>query len=1178
MSSTRGVCLTQVQPAGLTETNVDIIAIHGLDTKSPDTWIWKSKQPNERAVDWLAAEDMLPSKVGPARIFTCDWPADLFQRSNSIPMVLDELARLLLAGIQARPSPANEQARRESQPILFIASCLGGIILMKALVIASTGDEYLSLRRATRGAIFLATPFRGTAFQDIASWAIPSLQAWASLRNQAVTQLLNSVKGSTFELQELVRSFTQLCQDKDHPCQVHTFYEKGKTSLHRKIPLTWLVPPCVLGLFCQPKLLVDSGSASLDIVPNPLALDRPHRTMNKFHGPGDPGYNCVVEKVEEILRKIRKNSLLEEADAWIRDQVYTKDRLEIQRLSGNSLPMDQCYINLAIVEQPRESASHSEGRSEEGDTAPQPSPFSLLSRQKVETPDKKIQIELPTLFNNRKGPNGRAGVGKTTLCKKIVYEFARDTWHEWNERFDRVLWVPLRKLKRRPGRRYNLDELFYDEYFYGEGQDDGRRLAKELRQTVKTNRDSGRTLFLLDGLDEISELLDPDHEMSSFLRGLLNQPNVIITSRPHVNLPSITLDLELETIGFYPDQVEDYIKMAFTNYETNIVDQRTINEIRSFLQKHWLVQSLMRIPIQLDILCFAWNAGFDSKKLDTMTALYRAIESRLWKKDISFPRLEKIYGQNQVTKSVIEDASPKRIERLIPHHISFLESLAFSGLYSDVINFEFKQTSRISDNFTPDLIPGEVLPHLSFLRTSDRSSEYHNRNYHFLHLTFQEYFAARYFVRRLKARDRLEYMELDRSEGGQVQGIKPTIFLAKHKYTARYDVFWRFVAGLLDAKDEDTKDADAIKAETFFFEKIKEEPRDLLGPAHQRLVMHCLSEVSTKMPLREVLEKELAQWLLFECEFTGRSHLAREMEFPEEALHATLKQESDTVKIIILRSLARRPRVPPKILELGTWLLGNVSRSLKEEVCKILQSSRESLLKDALKVVAIWLEDQDQNVRYAAAKVLRQQSDLPKEILQAIVARLEHQDRDHQDRDVRYAATDALRQQSDLPVEILQAIIAQLEDQDRGVRYAATKALAIIAWLEDQDQDVRYAATEALAIVVRLKHQDQDVRYAATKVLPIIARLKHQDRDVRYAATDALRQQSDLPEEILQAIVAQLEDQDRGVILRRHRVFYSTLHNSPSVKSLYEIFLRRSFTEQWSWYIEGACHKKGLGG
>lgn len=232
-ANTSGVSLRQIHPPPDTdvETDVDIIAIHGLDTKSPDTWIWKSKNPDKN-VNWLADKGMLPGRVGQARIFTCDWPAGLFEQSDLIQKRIEELARLLLDGIQRRPLARNSYSGGDDRPIVFIASCLGGIILMKALVMADR--EYRSLRRATRAIIFLATPFGGTSFQDVARWAEPGLKAWASIRGQKVSRLLQSVKGSTFDLDELVRCFTQLCRDDDLD-RVMTFYEMGKTNLYHKV-------------------------------------------------------------------------------------------------------------------------------------------------------------------------------------------------------------------------------------------------------------------------------------------------------------------------------------------------------------------------------------------------------------------------------------------------------------------------------------------------------------------------------------------------------------------------------------------------------------------------------------------------------------------------------------------------------------------------------------------------------------------------------------------------------------------------------------------------------------------------------------------------------------------------------------------------------------------------------
>ncbi|KAI1506278.1 hypothetical protein F5X99DRAFT_415518 [Biscogniauxia marginata] len=827
-----------------TETDIDIIAIHGLDTNSLDTWVWKEnpKDPRELGVNWLADKHMLPSVVGRARIFTCDWQAALFGTPELIQNTFEELARLLLDGIKRRPLATGDHGRKD-RPILFIASCLGGIILTKALVMAND-DEYLPIKTATRGIIFLATPFRGTAFQDVAKWAEPGLEAWASIRGHRVTKLLDLVKRSDRELIELVRSFTRLLRKEKY--KVFTFYEKGYTDLCRKIPYMFSFP--------RPykKQLVDEASATLDSVPNPLPLDQPHVLMNKFDCPEDSSYQLVSGKIKDFLEEILKGTPLQIADAHIRDEHYTEESLKIQRLSDEPLPMEQCYINLAIVEQLRENTHCSDDRPT--DTASQPLPFSLPSRLKVETPDKKLQVELPTLFESRKISDGhtknprrilirgRAGVGKTTLCKKIVYDFIHNMWQNF---FAHVLWVPLRELKKNVTNRLAIN----DTNFYN-------------------------VLFILDGLDEVSELLDTNYVASSFLMELLNKPNVIITTRPHIRLcyGFKKPDLELETIGFYPDQIQDYLKKVAK-------DVQKVEEIRSFLQKHRLLQSLVRIPIQLDALCLVWDEDLKGipETMTTMTAIYRAIVHRLWKKDIvQLEKRPEIFVKSAGYSEIEDDIEPEN---------ELVQCLAFSGMYNNVVEFQPEHRDVIRKLVKPRKegpALDELLGKLSFLRTSDPSANSSKRSYHFLHLTFQEFFAAQYFVRQWKGQKELKYLDFN-TKKPKTLSISPVEFLKQNKYDARYDIVWRFAIGLFKPEEVPC-----------FFDAVKQEPLDLLGPTHQRIIMHCLNEVdaSTDLLIKPSLEETLSQWLLFECRLTGSSTLVGESEFPDQALCTALAADS----------------------------------------------------------------------------------------------------------------------------------------------------------------------------------------------------------------------------------------------------------------------------------------------
>ncbi|GAB1216032.1 hypothetical protein ATERTT37_005233 [Aspergillus terreus] len=865
------IILTQVYPPpeNQTRTDIDIIAIHGLDTNSEATWVWDPKGDN---VNWLKQSDMLPTRFRSARIFTCDWPADLFEDPDFVQKEFEEFARLLLAGIKSR-SPATNGVcgKAEERPIVFIASCLGGVILMKALVMAS--HEYQCVKQATRGIIFLATPFRGTSFEDVARWAEPGLNAWASIRGKKISNLLGLVKPS-FDLGELVRSFTALCEENDLANHIVTFYETGKSSLLRK------VAPWLPQYLAQEQPLVSISSAALDIAKHPLALDRPHVLMNKFDGPDDPGYDIVAKKIEHLVRKIRKGRPIERADAWIRTKRYSCKELQIERLSREVLPMDRCYINLALVEHSGVNTS----RAEEDDAGQKASPFSLFARLKTERPDKTIEVLLPTLFEPRQAHggqkrrphriliHGRAGVGKTTLCKKIIHDFTHCGM--WKGLFDRVLWLPLRNLKREERRSsaYNFCSLFYDEYFSQHPR--GKDLADALWDTLA---ESDKTLFILDGLDEVSQDLDD----SPIFKELLDQPNLIITSRPHAMLPPRTgnVDLRLETIGFYPDQLKAYVENAFTDRETGETNFEKVSMILSYLQQYPLVQGLVRIPVQLDALCYTWESwepSNDQAAPKTMTAVYQAIERSLWRKDAV--KLRKL------TEARALGARRREITSKIEVQRQLLEYLAFTGIYNNLIEFESKHCDGILDG-TPltdlDFLLDETLKCLSFLRTSGPSLVGRDQSYHFLHLTYQEYFAALYFVRQWNSKKPLEYIMFGdgRNKGSQVAKLNPTDFLQRNKYESRYDIFWRFVAGLL--KEEGDEEASQ------FFKAIEAEPLDILGPTHQRLVMHCLSEIQTESTFREDLEERLLQWLLFECRYTKNSSLAREVEFPYEQARET---------------------------------------------------------------------------------------------------------------------------------------------------------------------------------------------------------------------------------------------------------------------------------------------------
>ena len=785
--------------------------------------------------------------------------------------------------------------------------------------------------------------------------------------------------------------------------------------------------------------------------------------------------------------------------------------------------MDQCYINLAIVERHGRDAASCKRESDKADTQPHSSPFSLSARLKIETPAKNIQVELPTLFNTRKGPDGKtiqprrilirgqAGVGKTTLCKKMVHDFIRGTW---TDLFDRILWIPLRTLKRMPDKGYTLLALFLRDFFSNTPHRED--FAKTLEEALDTTK-FGRTLLVLDGLDEVSDGLNINSEMNQFLEFLLGQPNVIITSRPSARLPHhLHPDLELETIGFYKDQVECYLEKTFG-------DSQKVHNIQSFLQDHLLMQSLVRIPIQLDALCYIWDEDSQSG-LETMTDIYRAIEHSLFKKDIV--RLEKIHNETD-----IKSASRSRVEEFVRDEVSLLEGLAFTGLDNDIIDFNSEHRNAVADHFTPSLLLDKTLPCLSFLR-SDSSLQNRSPTYHFLHLTYQEYFAARYFVRQWTSGQNLKQLEFKTQET-RLHGLvnyplkeyTAVDYLQKYKYHARYDIFWRFVAGLLQTKGGDTQLCR-------LFRTIEKEPRDLLGPAHQRLIMHCLSEVtpSQETPkfnrLQKGLESRLKQWLLFECKFNKSMQLGIETECPDHLLPSLVQRES--VALIVLKALKRRPRISTDIVDqAASWLKDDSSVELKIAAFEVLVHHHKSVPKNMFSNLILVLQDSNSSMRSKAAFALSRLSTLPEAALTPLISLCQDSKSN-----VRWSAAYALSRQSTLPEAAFKVLISLCQDSESRVRWSAAHALsqqstlpeaaltALVSLCQDSKSKIRSSTAVALG------RQPTLLEAALTALVSLCQASKS---EVRSSAAVALGQQSTLPEAALTALISLCQDSESQV-------------------------------------------------
>ncbi|KAH8802906.1 armadillo-type protein [Xylogone sp. PMI_703] len=479
-----------------------------------------------------------------------------------------------------------------------------------------------------------------------------------------------------------------------------------------------------------------------------------------------------------------------------------------------------------------------------------------------------------------------------------------------------------------------------------------------------------------------------------------------------------------------------------------------------------------------------------------MTTLYQAITLRLWQKDILRLR------------------SPEEIN----------ENLAFLGLYNGIIEFNANDRNMIYKSLKP--APDLMLKKISFLHTSDTTAMDQDQSYHFLHLTFQEFFAARYFVKHWMGDEQLFCVKL-RRKTSDPSVMTPQAFLQKEKYNSRYDILWRFTTGLLQGIVGDEKEnEEPLK---YYFQEVEAEPRDLLGPAHQRLLMHCLSEVTTDtecgLSLRIRMKQLTLQWLRFECHFHDTMRLGRERECPEAPLKELVQRGSRREKFAAF-ALVNHSISSQAILEALVLLLKNGNGGSRYNAAQAL-SRQSNLPQPVFEAIASLFSDNNSDIRSAAVEALLRQSTLPQDILKGLTLLL----RDNNP-DVRLRATMALKCQSNLPQETLKALTLALKDNDRRVRVAAGKALhhqsalprpiseALDSLLKDNNPDIRSSAIFAL--------RDQPtISQANFETLVLL--LRDDDEKLRFRAIDALSTQSDLPQHVLETFVSLLKDSDSWV-------------------------------------------------
>ena len=267
--------LTEVQ-AATSDTQVDIVFIHGLHGNPKDTWSSKSSH-----AIWPA------TLLGPflqkekARILVYGYVAEIASFTDGVSgNKIHNHAEQLVAELVA-----NRRANKATEhPIIFVAHSLGGLVVKRALIhsseISGTKTEHLrSVFVSTYGILFLGTPHKGLSATTWRSRLEAICQA--ALPKDSINDnihLIDTLRSKNETLQNIDRQFIQLSRS------LHMFFfHEGK--------------PTDLG-GGRWEYIVDEESACPTIQDVERAvIQRDHMQMCKFEDITEPGFHLVAEAI-----------------------------------------------------------------------------------------------------------------------------------------------------------------------------------------------------------------------------------------------------------------------------------------------------------------------------------------------------------------------------------------------------------------------------------------------------------------------------------------------------------------------------------------------------------------------------------------------------------------------------------------------------------------------------------------------------------------------------------------------------------------------------------------------------------------------------------------------------------------------------------------------------------------
>ena len=351
---------------------------------------------------------------------------------------------------------------------------------------------------------------------------------------------------------------------------------------------------------------------------------------------------------------------------------------------------------------------------------------------------------------------GKAGIGKTLLCQKLLRDWADDKLFQSQASliipdFKFAYLLTFRQLNGLENRQLSLQELLN----HSTVLDDSSNIDDSLFKYLVNHPEE--VFIIIDGYDEYSQqdciagTSDQQYPNSAkermpvavlctklIKRRLLRKSVVMITSRPNESdkMGGIPFDRYVEIAGFSPKQVQEFIENYFRENDT------MKNAVLDHVMKNENLVTFAHIPFMCFVMCFYMEHAL---KTSNSTNDLPVSTTDIYSEVVNFFELKHNAASKYRTKQIPERFNTSH---QVESTLDKLSEFAAELLLQKKPVFEERD---MEEKFLPEEIEklkGSSLLHCGppFMKSISETAKYYN----FTHFTIQEYLAARWFERGIR--------------------------------------------------------------------------------------------------------------------------------------------------------------------------------------------------------------------------------------------------------------------------------------------------------------------------------------------------------------------------------------------------------------------------------------------